>query len=715
MSTTLTGRRRADPVAGRPASGFRSLRRLLVSAGRKFDPRYLWHNPVLMLTWAGAALSTVVAAIQPFLGTAAMSGGAPLPAGFSWAISLALWLTLYCATLAESLAEGRGRHQTAALRAMRETTVAHRVQRYDPVRDPAAQRSTQHDVSATDLRRGDIVVLNPGDIIPADGDVLWGVAMVDESAITGESAPVIRQADGDRSAVTDGTKVLSDRVVVRVGVPRGATAVDRMIELAEGAHRQKSPNELALTALIASFSISFVILAVTLNAIAAPVAPAVSIPILVAVIVTLIPTEIAALMSVTGIASIHQLLRHNVLADSARALENAGDITTILTDKTGTITQGDRQAAQFVALTGVQADELVAAGGLASVDDPTPEGRSTLQLARDLGFDAAGAAGVGRFLAFSAQTRISGRDLPDGTSVRKGAESAISAWLKHVGTQQPKSILDELKAQAADIARAGGTPLVVAVKPPDGRARVLGIIHLKDVVKAGVPAQIARLRALGIRTVMVTGDNPLTAQAIATEAGVDDYLGDATPEDKLDLIKREQAGGHFVAMGGDGTNDAPALAQADIGVAMNKSTAAAKEAANMIVLDDDPAKLVEIVRIGRRQLATRGALVTFNMANDVVRYFALFPALFVGVFPGLARLNLLGLHTPASAVLSTVIFSSLVMGILIPLALAGVPYHRQNLNKALGRNLLYYGLGGIIVAAAGIKLIDLIVQLFPGY
>jgi len=713
MSTTTALR---QPGATPQVSGFMSLGRLLVSAARKFDPRYLWHNPVLMITWAGAALSTLVALAEPWIGAEVLSGGTVLPRGFSWTITVALWATLYCATLAESLAEGRGRAQTAALRARRETTTAHRVHRYDPAHDADAESATLHEVDATDLKRGDIVLLSAGDIIPADGDVIWGVAMVDESAITGESAPVIRQAGGDRSAVTDGTKVLSDRIVVRVTVPRGSTAVDRMIKLAIGAHRQKAPNELALTALIASFSISFVLIALTLNAIAAPVAPPVAIPILVAIVVTLIPTEIAALMSVTGIASIHQLLQRNVLVDSARALETAGDITTVLTDKTGTITQGDRQASQFVPLGGVSVDDLAAAAVTASRDDPTPEGASTVQLARDLGLDAGFEAPPGgRFLAYSAQTRISGRDLPDGTSLRKGAESAILAWLKHVGTQQPKSVLDDLHAHTAAIARTGGTPLVVAIKPPDGRARVLGIIHLKDVVKASVPAQIAHLRALGIRTVMVTGDNPLTAEAIAAEAGVDDYLGDATPEDKLALIKREQAAGHFVAMGGDGTNDAPALAQADVGVAMNSATAAAKEAANMIVLDDDPSKLVEIVRIGRRQMATRGALVTFNMANDIIRYIALFPALFVGVFPRLASFNLLGLHTPASAVLSTVIFSSVVMGILIPLALVGVPYHRTNLAKALGRNLAYYGLGGLVVAAAGIKLIDLLVQLIPGY
>ena len=670
-----------------------------------------------MITWAGAALSTLVALAEPWIGAEVLSGGTVLPRGFSWTITVALWATLYCATLAESLAEGRGRAQTAALRARRETTTAHRVHRYDPAHDADAESATLHEVDATDLKRGDIVVLSAGDIIPADGDVIWGVAMVDESAITGESAPVIRQAGGDRSAVTDGTKVLSDRIVVRVTVPRGSTAVDRMIKLAIGAHRQKAPNELALTALIASFSIAFVVIPLTLNAIATPVAPPVSIPILVAIVVTLIPTEIAALMSVTGIASIHKLLQHNVLADTARALETAGDITTVLTDKTGTITSGDRQATRFVPAEGVSVAELARAAAVASLDDPTPEGESTLRLARELGYGLELPAGdpPGRFLAFSAQTRISGRDLPDGTSVRKGAETAIAAWLKHIGAQQPKAVIDAVRAEAAAIARTGGTPLVVACRPADGHAQLLGVIHLKDVVRPNVPAQIARLRALGIRTVMVTGDNPLTAEAIAREAGVDDFLGDATPEDKLALIKKEQAVGHFVAMTGDGVNDAPALAQADVGVAMNSAAAAAKEVANMIVLDNDPAKLPEIVRIGQRQMATRGALVTFNMANDIIRYFALFPALYVGVFPALAGLNFLHLHTPASAVLSTLIFSSVVMGILIPLALAGVPYHRANLARALTRNLLYYGVGGLVVAAVGIKLIDLIVQLFPGY
>ncbi|MDN5712293.1 MAG: potassium-transporting ATPase subunit KdpB [Brevibacterium aurantiacum] len=711
---------------GRRPTLWRRSGSLLAAAVRKLDPRTQWRNPVLFLVWCGAVLTTLLAIIEPFTGGPAPSGGTTLPAGFTTAIAACLWLTLLAANLAEALAEGRGRTETTSLRLMRQNTTAHRIHHYDARTDAAAQHTSIRDVNSSRLEPGDVVILTAGDTIPADGEVIWGIASVDESAITGESAPVIRESGGDRSAVTGGTRVLSDRIIVRITARTGETAVDKMIDLAEGARRQKAPTELALSALLVSFSLSFVLIAATVNAIATPVASPVSVPVLVALVTCLIPTEIAALLSVTGIAGIYRLVQHNVLLNSSHALETSGDITTVLLDKTGTITEGDRRATRFVPVAGTSTAELIDAAVLASLDDPTPEGTSTIDLARQQGHcagdtdnavdaDDMGRAGLGESVSFSAQTRMSGRDLVDGTLVRKGAESAVLGWLKRAGFQQTRHVVDQLRAQTVAIAKSGGTPLVVAIKPADGPGRVLGVIHLKDVVKAGLPSRIAQLRALGIRTVMVTGDNPLTAAAIAAEVGVDDYVGDATPQDKLEFIQREQAAGHFVAMSGDGTNDAPALAQADVGVAMNTSTSAAKEAANMIVLDDDPTRLVEIIEIGSRQMATRGALTTFNIANDLVRYVALFPALFVGVFPGLERLNILGLHSPASAILSTVIFGILVIAVLIPLALAGVPYRMTNLGRALNRNLLYYGIGGIVVPVVAIKLIDLLVTLIPGY
>ncbi len=688
---------------------------LLVSSLKKFDPRYLWGNPVLLLTWAGSVLTTLVAIAEPFVGGEPSSGGTTLPPGFSWTLAIAFWLVLLTATFAESLAEGRGRTQTSALRRMRASTQAWRIRRYDPRHDASAQHNDLRQMDAADLRTGNHVLVQAGETIPADGEIVWGIGLVDESAITGESAPVIREAGTRRSGVTAGTRMLSDRIVVRVTVAPGQTAMDRMIALAEGTHRQKAPKELALSALLASFSISFVVVALTLNVIVGPDAAPVSIPVLAAIVITLIPTEIAALMSVTGIASMYQLLQRGVLVDSGHALETAGDVTTVLFDKTGTITQGDRWATGFQPLDGVSEEELARAALFGSIGDDTSEGRTITQLAHNRGFGLDGAEEPGALIRFSAQTRLSGRDAPDGMSVRKGAESAILGWLKHAGTQQPRPVVDQLRTKTDAIARLGGTPLVVAVKPAEGPGRILGVIPLKDVVKDRVPLRADHLRALGVKTVMITGDNPLTAQAIAAEAGVDEYVGDATPEDKVTRIIAEQAQGHFVAMSGDGANDAPALAQADVGVAMSTATEAAQEAANMVILDDDPTKIVDIVEIGRRQQATRGALITFNMANDVVRYFALLPALFAGVFPGLEALNLLHLHSVASAIMSTVIFSIAVMGILIPLALFGVPYSPADLNRSLSRNLIYYGLGGILVAAAGIKLIDLVVMLFPGY
>lgn len=719
----ISGTSRTVPSGRRPRP-WRGLGSLLSVSVRKLDPRTQWHNPVLFLVWCGAVLNTVIAIAEPFTGGPAPSGGTVLPAGFTATIAACLWLTLLAANLAEALAEGRGRARTTSLRLMRESTTAHRIHHYDARKDAAARQASIRDIESSRLEAGDVVLLTAGDTIPADGEVIWGIASVDESAITGESAPVIRESGGDRSAVTGGTRVLSDRIVVRVTARTGETVVDKMIDLAEGARRQKAPTELALSALLVSFSLSFVLVAATVNAIASPVTGSVSVPVLVALVTCLIPTEIAALLSVTGIAGIYRLVQHNVVLDSGHALETAGDITTVLLDKTGTITQGDRRATRLVPVAGASTAELTSVAALASLGDPTPEGISTLELARRHGHSTDDphtgdrdddVSDRGESVPFSAQTRMSGRDLADGTRIRKGAESAVLGWLKRVGSQQTSHVVDQLRAQTVAIAKSGGTPLVVAVKPNDGPGRVLGVIHLTDVVKDGLPARMVQLRALGIRTVMVTGDNPMTAQAIAAEVGVDDYVGDATPQDKLEFIKREQAAGHFVAMSGDGTNDAPALAQADVGVAMNTSTSAAKESANMIVLDDDPTKIVEIVEIGSRQMATRGALTTFNIANDLVRYVALFPALFVGVFPGLERLNILGLHSPASAILSTVIFGIVVVAVLIPLALIGVPYRMTNLGRALNRNLLYYGLGGIVVPVAAIKLIDLLVTLLPGY
>ena len=549
--------------------GFWAAVRSVVGASfRKCDPRAQLRNPVLFIVWVSSVLTTAVAIFDTITGNEHTSGGSAMPPSFTWIIAFCLWLTVLAANLAEALAEGRGRSQTTALRSLREGVVAHKVQRYD-ADDPSAEHAELQNVDAIDLHPGDIVVLQDGDVVPSDGEVIWGVALVDESAITGESARVIRESGGDRSAVTGGTKVVSDRIVVKVTTTPGNTVVDRMIRLAEGAHRQKAPNELALNSLLAAFSISFIVVAVALDVIAKPVALPVSIPVLVALVAVLIPTEIAALLAVTGIASTYRLLDKNVLVISGRALETAGDVTTVLLDKTGTITEGDRKATRFIPLEGVSEKDFVEASAIASLGDPTPEGKSILKLAAAQG-DEADPATPGTVIAFSAYSRMSGRDM-GGTSIRKGSESAVLAWLKHVGIQQPKSVTDELKNTTTKIAETGGTPLVVAVKEPDGEGRILGVIHLKDVVKPDVPARVAQLKALGVRTVMVTGDSPVTAKAIAGEAGFDDYLGDATPEDKLALITKEQATGHFVAMTGDGTNDAPALAQADVGVAMGSA------------------------------------------------------------------------------------------------------------------------------------------------
>ena len=692
----------------------------LPGAVRKLDPRALWRNPVMFLVWVGAALTTLLAIAEPVVG-GETSGGTPLPAGFTWGIAIWLWLTVLFANLAESVAEGRGKAQAATLRKTRTSTAAHRVTAYDET-EPSALRAELVEVASSELRLGDVVVVSAGELIPGDGDIVAGIATVDESAITGESAPVVRESGGDRSAVTGGTRVLSDRIVVRITSKPGETFVDRMIALVEGASRQKTPNEIALGILLASLSIIFVIVVLTLNPIASYAASPVSIAVLVALLVCLIPTTIGALLSAIGIAGMDRLVQRNVLAMSGRAVEAAGDVTTLLLDKTGTITYGNRRATDFIAMPAVSGDDLARAAALASLADPTPEGTSVVELAavRGVRVDLPAAAVV---VPFTAQTRMSGVDLADGTQVRKGAGSAVRAWLEASGAPVPDDVAVRLTRETDAIAASGGTPLVVAAVGPsaavggsaDAGSTVYGVVHLKDIVKDGLRDRFAELREMGIRTVMITGDNPLTARAIAAEAGVDDYLAEATPEDKLALIRREQQGGHLVAMTGDGTNDAPALAQADVGVAMNTGTSAAKEAGNMVDLDSDPTKLIDIVRIGKQLLITRGALTTFSLANDVAKYFAIIPAMFMGVFPGLAVLNIMGLSSPASAVTSAIIFNAIIIVLLIPLALRGVTYRAASASSILSRNLLVYGLGGIIAPFLGIKLIDLVVSLIPGF
>jgi K+-transporting ATPase ATPase B chain len=655
----------------------------LPGAFRKLDPRFMWRNPVMFLVEIGAVLTTAIAIAEPFTGRA-LSGGSELAPSFTAAIALWLWITVLFANLAESVAEGRGKAQAASLRQTRTSTAAHLVD--------------GRELSSADLTLGDEVVVVAGEVIPGDGDIIEGIASVDESAITGESAPVVREFGGDRSAVTGGTRVLSDRIVVRITSKPGETFVDRMIKLVEGASRQKTPNEIALNILLASLSIVFVIVVLALNPLSSYAGQPASVPVLVALLVCLIPTTIGALLSAIGIAGMDRLVQHNVLAMSGRAVEAAGDVTTLLLDKTGTVTYGNRRAVEFVPVGGASQAELIDAARLSSLGDPTPEGSSIVELA---GGSVAMAAGS-TVIPFTAQTRMSGLDLADGSQVRKGATSMVIEW--------SGSAPDDLDAVITRISQSGGTPLVVAADK-----RILGVVHLKDIVKEGLKERFADLRAMGIRTVMITGDNPLTAKAIAAEAGVDDYLAEATPEDKIAYIRKEQEGGNLVAMTGDGTNDAPALAQADVGVAMNTGTSAAKEAGNMVDLDSDPTKLIDIVRIGKQLLITRGSLTTFSIANDVAKYFAIIPAMFAGVFPGLAVLNIMGLHSPASAILSAIVFNALVIVFLIPLALRGVKYRAVTASQLLGRNLLIYGLGGLIAPFIGIKLIDLVVSLIPGF
>ncbi|GAB3606293.1 potassium-transporting ATPase subunit KdpB [Conyzicola nivalis] len=694
--------------------GARQLVEALPGALRKLDPRTMLRNPVMFIVEVGAAFTTVLAVAQT-LGLPDDPGTAASSLLFSWSIAVWLWLTVLFATVAESVAEGRGKAQASALRKTRSTTMATRVSRYDETTDAAATATATEQVASADLRLGDTVIVTAGELIPGDGDIVWGIASVDESAITGESAPVVRESGGDRSAVTGGTRVLSDRVVVRITSKPGKTFIDRMIALVEGASRQKTPNEIALNILLASLSIVFLLVVITVNPIAAYSGAAQSLPVLVALLVCLIPTTIGALLSAIGIAGMDRLVQRNVLAMSGRAVEAAGDVTTLLLDKTGTITYGNRQASEFVTLAGVDSFRLVRAAAASSASDPTPEGKSIVELAEAEGYSPSTNSGTeGTVVPFTAQTRMSGVDYGDGRQVRKGAASMAIAWVEQstpIGAAQRH----ELDGAVTAVSQSGGTPLVVAERDSAGVARVLGVIHLKDVVKTGLKERFAELRAMGIRTVMVTGDNPLTARAIAAEAGVDDFLAEATPEDKLALIRREQDGGSLVAMTGDGTNDAPALAQADVGVAMNTGTSAAKEAGNMVDLDSDPTKLIDIVAIGKQLLITRGALTTFSIANDVAKYFAIIPAMFAAAIPGLAALNFMQLGSPSSAILSAVIFNAIVIIALIPLSLKGVGYRAVSASKLLGRNLFVYGLGGLIAPFIGIKLIDLVVSLLPGF
>ncbi len=675
--------------------------RAVPDAVRKLDPRVMYRNPVMLVVEVCAVLTTESAIRHTSV--------------FSWVITAWLWLTVVFANLAEAMAEGRGKAQAETLRRTRTETVARQLVDWRPG-DPAPR---EEPVPAAELRLGNHVVVEAGQIIPGDGDVVEGVASVDESAITGESAPVIRESGGDRSAVTGGTKVLSDRIVVRITSKPGETFIDRMIALVEGAARQKTPNEIALNILLASLTIVFLIAVVTLQPFAAFAGAEQTIVVLVALVVALIPTTIGALLSAIGIAGMDRLVQRNVLAMSGRAVEAAGDVNTLLLDKTGTITLGNRQAAEFLPVQGVPLADLADAAQLSSIADETPEGRSIVVLAKErhaLRARTEGELAHATFVPFTAQSRMSGVDLDDATenrALRKGAATSMMKWIRDNGGHPT----DDVGPMVDGISASGGTPLVVGeVLRHQGEqtARVLGVINLKDVVKAGMRERFDELRRMGIRTVMITGDNPLTARAIADEAGVDDFLAEATPEDKMALIRREQEGGKLVAMTGDGTNDAPALAQADVGVAMNTGTSAAKEAGNMVDLDSNPTKLIEIVEIGKQLLITRGALTTFSIANDVAKYFAIIPAMFASAYPGLDNLNIMKLHSPTSAITSAIIFNALIIVALIPLALRGVRYRPSSAASLLSRNIWIYGLGGLALPFAGIKLIDLIIQFIPG-
>jgi potassium-transporting ATPase ATP-binding subunit len=659
----------------------------LVDSIRKLHPRNQARNPVMFVVLVGSVLTTVL--FFRDLGDSTTAENV-----FTGLVALFLWFTVLFANFAEAMAEGRGKAQADTLRRARAETIANR-----RLRD-----GTLEPVPSSRLDVGDVVVVNAGEMIPSDGEIIAGIASVDESAITGESAPVIRESGGDRSAVTGGTRVLSDQIVVQITARPGETFLDRMISLVEGAERQKTPNEIALNILLAGLTIIFLLAVVTLQPFAIYSEAEQQVVVLVALLVCLIPTTIGALLSAIGIAGMDRLVQHNVLATSGRAVEAAGDCSTLLLDKTGTITLGNRQAAEFLPLPGVSEDRLAAAAQLASLADETPEGRSIVVLAKQRFNVRERDVGHATLVPFTAQTRMSGLDI-DGESVRKGAADAVRHWVSGLGGTVP----GELTPLVEGVATAGGTPLAVA-EAKSGGVDVLGVVHLKDVVKEGIRQRFAQLRAMGLRTVMITGDNPLTAQAIATEAGVDDYLAEATPEDKMALIRKEQEGGRLVAMTGDGTNDAPALAQADVGVAMNTGTQAAKEAGNMVDLDSNPTKLIEIVEIGKQLLITRGSLTTFSIANDVAKYFAIIPAMFSGVLPALDELNIMALDTPRSAILSAVIFNALIIVALIPLSLRGVKFRAESAAVMLRRNLLIYGLGGLVAPFIGIKAIDLIIS-----
>lgn len=665
----------------------------IVDAFKKLDPRRMVKHPVMFIVEIGSALTTIL-----FL-HAVITGQGDAAPSFTFAVSLWLWFTVLFANFAEAIAEGRGKAQAETLRHARKTVMAERLA--EPRRDAPSEQ-----VSSSSLRQGDIVLVETGELIPGDGEILEGVSSVDESAITGESAPVIRESGGDRSAVTGGTRVLSDWIIVRITTNPGQTFLDRMIAMVEGAKRQKTPNEIALDILLAGLTLIFLLATVTLRpysiyavASSGQGAP-VSLTVLVALLVCLIPTTIGGLLSAIGIAGIDRMIRANVIATSGRAIEAAGDVDVLLLDKTGTITLGNRQAAAFIPVPGVTEQVLADAAQLASLADETPEGRSIVVLAKEKfrlrGRDVQTLGA--KFVPFTAQTRMSGVDL-NGRCIRKGSVDAIERFVRDAGAMFPESV----KTSVEDVAKKGSTPLVVAEN-----ARVLGVVELKDIVKGGIRERFAQMRQIGIKTVMITGDNPLTAAAIAAEAGVDDFLAEAKPETKLAMIREYQAKGHLVAMTGDGTNDAPALAQADVAVAMNTGTQAAKEAGNMVDLDSNPTKLLSIVEIGKQMLMTRGALTTFSIANDVAKYFAIIPAAFVATYPALGALNVMGLHSPTSAVLSAVIFNALIIVALIPLALRGIAYRPAPVAELLRRHVLIYGVGGLIVPFPCIKGIDML-------
>ncbi|AKV03271.1 Potassium-transporting ATPase B chain [Labilithrix luteola] len=695
---------------GRPGAPKKTLfesklvKRALADAAKKLDPRHQVRNPVMFVVWVGSLL-TLGLFVQAVLG----KGEAP-PA-FILAVSLWLWFTVYFANFAEAMAEGRGKAQAESLRQAKRDIEAKRLDA--PNRDAEVTR-----VPSPELRKGDVVLVEAGDFVPCDGDIVEGVASIDESAITGESAPVVRESGGDRSAVVAGTRVLSDWVVVRVAADPGETFLDRMISMVEGAKRQKTPNEIALNILLAALTIVFLLATVTLlpfslfSVKAAGAGHPVTITVLVALLVCLIPTTIGGLLSAIGIAGMDRMIQANVIATSGRAVEAAGDVDVLLLDKTGTITLGNRQATAFHPAPGVSDRDLADAAQLASLADETPEGRSIVILAKEKwGIRERSVRELGAvFVPFSAQTRMSGVNVEE-RELRKGATDAIDAFVRCKGGTFPDAVRKSVDA----IAKKGGTPLVVASAPEGkqgGKTEVLGVVELKDIVKGGIKERFAELRRMGIKTVMITGDNPLTAAAIAAEAGVDDFLAEATPEAKLALIREHQAGGKLVAMTGDGTNDAPALAQADVAVAMNSGTQAAKEAGNMVDLDSNPTKLIEIVEIGKQMLMTRGALTTFSIANDIAKYFAIIPAAFAVTYPALDKLNVMHLATPQSAIMSAVIFNALVIVFLIPLALRGIRYRAVGAGALLRQNLLVYGLGGIVVPFVGIKLIDLLLVVF---